>query len=49
LFYQTADAISHEIRYNGQNWSVSTFTRADVMPGMALAAVSVAPVFTYEK
>ncbi|KAJ7305457.1 hypothetical protein DFH08DRAFT_825148 [Mycena albidolilacea] len=39
LFYQAADAISHEIRYNRQNWSVSTFTQADVMPGTALAAV----------
>ncbi|KAJ7730955.1 hypothetical protein B0H14DRAFT_3899248 [Mycena olivaceomarginata] len=39
LFYQTADAIIHEMRYNGQNWSVSTFTQAGVMPGTALAAV----------
>ncbi|KAJ7861792.1 hypothetical protein B0H14DRAFT_3615918 [Mycena olivaceomarginata] len=38
VFYQTNDNVIHETRFDGQNWSVSSFTELDATAGTAMAA-----------
>ncbi|KAJ7730956.1 hypothetical protein B0H14DRAFT_525229 [Mycena olivaceomarginata] len=39
LFYQTEDKVIHETRFDGLNWTVSSFTQPDAMSGTAMAAI----------
>ncbi|KAF7340577.1 hypothetical protein MSAN_02129200 [Mycena sanguinolenta] len=39
LFYQTADGVIHETRYDGKNWTISSFTEPSAQPGTYMAEV----------